>query len=104
LQVEILLVMEDYSILIAGVEFKVRQLIEVSRKQSTELQKMKHLIESLQNENDSLQKQLSEAISKNNTEAIAKAIENAKDSKKIKLMINDYIREIDKCIAYLNSP
>lgn len=95
--------MEDYSLLVSGLEFKVRQLIEMVNSQSAEILEMKELIGSLQIEKTKLNEQLGETIRQKQILEIAGAVDGAKDSGKLRLKINEYIREIDKCIAYFNS-
>lgn len=95
--------MDDYSLLVSGLEFKVRQLIEIKNSQSADIQEMKELIGSLQSENQKLKIQLEEIIRQKQLLELSGSIEEAKDSRKLKLKINEYLREIDKCLAYFNS-
>ena len=95
--------MEDYSLLVAGLEYKVRQFIEQKNIQSAELQEMKGLIVSLQEENQRLKEELKDIRSKKQMLELGQSVESAKDTKRLKLKINEYLRELEKCIAYLNS-
>ncbi len=95
--------MEDYSLLVSGLEYKVRQLIEMINSQSAEILEMKELIGSLQTDKQRLQEQLDEMTRQKQILEIAGVVENAKDPGKLRLKINEYIREIDKCIAYFNA-
>ncbi len=95
--------MEDYSLLVTGLEFKVRQLIEIKNSQSADIQEMKEQIETLQSENQRLKVQIEEITRQKQIIELSGSIESAKDSRKLKLKINEYLREIDKCIAYFNS-
>ncbi len=94
--------MEDYSLLVAGLEYKVRQLIEQKNTYFAELQKMKDKFTDLQTANAELKKQLQEITGQKQILELAAAVDGAKDPGKLKLKINEYIREIDRCIAYLN--
>jgi len=96
-------IMEDFSLLVAGLEYKVRQLIEKKNAQFAEIQEMKGLIVSLQDENRRIVEELREITAKKQMLELAGAVESAKDSKRLKLKINEYLRELDKCIAYLNN-
>jgi FtsZ-binding cell division protein ZapB len=93
--------MEDYSLLVAGLEYKVRQLIEMKNQLSVESQETREQFANLQSENKQLRKQLEEITRHKQMLDLSETIEGSKDVKKLKLMINEYIREIDKCIAYL---
>jgi len=95
--------MEDYSVLVAGLEYKVRQLIELKNSQSAELLEMKEQIGSLEKENIILKEQLEKVTEKKQLLELAGLVETSKDPGKLKWKINEFIREIDKCIAYFNS-
>jgi FtsZ-binding cell division protein ZapB len=95
--------MEDYSLLVSGLEYKVRQLIEMVNLQSAENLEMKELLDSLRVENVKLKEQLDDVTRQKQIMEIAGYVETAKDPGKLKLKINEYIREIDKCIAYFSS-
>lgn len=95
--------MEDYSLLVAGLEYKVRQLIDMKNQLSVEFQETREQLATLQSENQMLKHQLGEITKQKQILEISDTIEESKDARKLKLMINEYIREIDKCIAYLKS-
>lgn len=95
--------MEDYSLLVAGLEYKVRQLIEMKNQLSVEFQETREQFAQLRSENKQLRQQLEEITRHKQMLELSETIEGSKDGKKLKLMINEYIREIDKCIAYLKN-
>jgi len=84
--------------------------IEYTIKQGTLcLNEYKSKIEELQNENQSLKKEISELIDKLNVLqekykllTITKTVINKEDKKETKKKINDLVREIDICIELLN--
>jgi predicted RNase H-like nuclease (RuvC/YqgF family) len=96
-------IMEDFSLLVAGLDYKVRQLIEKKNSQFAQIQEMEGPIVSLQKENRRLVEELKEITAKKQMLELVGAVESAKDSKRLKLKINEYLRELDKCIAYVNS-
>lgn len=89
--------------LVAGLEYKVRQLIDMKNQISKEFQETREQFATLQSENQMLRHQLGEITKQKQMLEISNTIEESKDARKLKLMINEYIREIDKCIAYLKS-
>jgi chromosome segregation ATPase len=95
--------MEDYSVLVAGLEYKVRQLIELKNSQSAELLEMREQIGFFEKENKTLKEQLEKVTEKKQLLELAGLVEASKDPGKLKWKINELIREIDKCIAYFNS-
>lgn len=95
--------MEDYSVIVAGLEYKVRQLIERKNSLQAEMDEMKRQLDTLRQSNEQLNQQFQEVSKSKQLLEISTAVENTGDSRKVKLLINNYIREIDRCIAYLNS-
>jgi chromosome segregation ATPase len=95
--------MEDYSVLVAGLEYKVRQLIELKNSQSAEILEMREQIGFFEKENKTLKEQLEKVTEKKQLLELAGLVEASKDPGKLKWKINELIREIDKCIAYFNS-
>jgi len=95
--------MEDYSLLVAGLEYKVRQLIDMKNQLSIELQETREQLANFRSENKQLTQQLEEITKHKQMLELSETIEGSKDTKKLKLMINEYIREIDKCIAYFKN-
>lgn len=95
--------MEDFSLLVSGIEYKLRQLLGKKENLEVNLSEVTEKYESLLNENRELKKELEQAIKQIKILEISNSIHFSKDSKKMKLLINEYIREIDKCIAYLSN-
>lgn len=95
--------MKDVASLVSGIEFKIGKLIEQhhvqlaeNKKYVGEINELKQLI----NEQKILIRQLEEKIK---TLKIAKTLETKEGNVEAKLKINEFVREIDKCIGLLNT-
>lgn len=95
--------MEDFSVVVSGLEYKIRRLIDIKSKLQFEVQEMKEELEFLRKENIRLSDGLLHLTKEKKVMELSGSIENSKNSKQVKLMINEYLREIDRCIAYLNT-
>lgn len=95
--------MEDYSILLSGLEYKLRKVIDIKSKLQNEVDELKKELEFLCEENRILKDMNKRLKTDNNISEISVGIEKHKNSKQVKLMINEYLREIDRCIAFLNT-
>lgn len=95
--------MEDFSVVVSGLEYKIRRLIDIKSKLQFEVQEMKEELEFLREENHKLNDSLLQLTKENKVMELSESIDKSKNSKQVKLMINEYLREIDRCIAYLNS-
>ena len=94
--------MQDLSILVSGIEFKLRKIIEQNNqlkiantqllKQNNELNKL------IENQNKSI-KELEE---KYKVLKIAKSLESGANSFDQKIKSNEMLREVEKCIGLLN--
>jgi predicted RNase H-like nuclease (RuvC/YqgF family) len=94
--------MSDLSIIVTGLEYKVKKLLDLHKK----IDKENSI---LSKENYELKKKLEEKgekiiefEQKLKTIKITKAIEKGSGITDAKLKINEIVREIDKCIALLN--
>lgn len=94
--------MEDLVTLVSGIEFKTRALaarFEAISKENEELKKSnQQLLETLEEQKLNV-KQLQY---KNQIIKIAKAIEKEKGSTNAKFLINELLREVDRCVGLLN--
>ncbi len=94
--------MNDLITLVSGIEFRARELaarFETIKAENEELkEKNRKLLGELEENNFKL-KQLQY---KNQVIKIAKAIEREKGSTNAKLLINELLREVDRCIGLLN--
>ena len=94
--------MKDLELLVSGIEYKVRKLIEQTNALKEELNRVrleKEALEKVVRDKRSEVRTLEEKIKLIN---VAKTIESGKDSAQAKQKINDLVREIDKCIGLLN--
>lgn len=94
--------MKDKKVLIAGIEYKVRKLMD-------QCNKLKQNQAALLDENSELKKVIEEKniLIENLKEEIqkvklAKSLESKEGSAEAKMKINELVREIDRCIGLLN--
>ncbi|NCU32080.1 MAG: hypothetical protein EOM23_03920 [Candidatus Moranbacteria bacterium] len=94
--------MNDLITLVSGIEFRARELaarFETIKAENEELKEQnRRLLGELEEKNLNF-KQLQY---KNQVIKIAKAIEREKGSTNAKLLINELLREVDRCIGLLN--
>ncbi len=94
--------MADTSILVSGIEYKVRNLIDSNIR-------LKNELESLRSENTSLHQHIKELehnidslTKKINKSIVSNSLEGEKEIKEGRKLIGDLVREIDQCIALLS--
>ena len=94
--------MQDLSILVSGIEFKLRKLIEQNNQlkiDNTELlKKNDEFNKIIENQN----KKIKELEEKYKVLKIAKSLESTTNSFDQKIKINEMLREVEKCIGLLN--
>ena len=83
--------------------FKVDKLIKLYISSLEENKSLESKIQTLQSELESLQKEKQDLNNKLKTTKVAKAISEGDGSYEAKMRINQFVREIDKCIALLNN-
>ncbi len=95
--------MKELSILVSGIEYKVKKIINQNNQKETEKT-------NLINENNKLNKiieqqkqQIRELKEKFRNLEIAKSLEFNKGSVVAKNRINELVREIDRCIEFINN-
>jgi len=95
--------MKELSILVSGIEYKVKKLINQNNQKETEET-------NLINENNNLNKiieqqktQIGELKEKLRNLKIAKSLEFNNGSVNAKNRINELVREIDRCIEFINN-
>ena len=94
--------MKNTSTLIAGIEYKLRKLIDKNDALKKELrQNTQHLAE-LEQLTDNQHKKIIELENNINLIKIAKSLEPGKGTVEAKVKINELVREIDRCIGLLN--
>ena len=94
--------MDDISILVSGIVFKLKKLISDNNKLKSNVVDLNKTIDEqnkLIDENNKTIKELEEKIK---ILKITKTLTSSKDSFDVKIKINEALREIDKCIGLLN--
>lgn len=94
--------MEDASILISGIEYKIKVLAENNNSLFEENAKLKQQNSEL---NDKVQRQQNELSSLEEKAAIlkvSKTFGSDTDRQSAKIKINELVREIDECLNLLN--
>jgi hypothetical protein len=94
--------MKDTETLLSGIEYKIRKLINLQKKLREENDRLKQEKIELLNKLEIQSKKLKESEEKNKIIRISKNLETNKDTKEVKLKINEIVREIDKCVSLLN--
>jgi hypothetical protein len=94
--------MKDLETIISGLEFKIRNLINLHKNLKTEnenlLKEKNELLKNLNLQNEKIK----ELDNKYKILKISKTIESGQKGTDIKLKINEMVREIDKCVEILN--
>ena len=94
--------MQDLSILVSGIEFKLRKLIQQNNQLKIENDKLlktnEEFKKTIENQNNTI-KELEE---KYKVLKIAKSLESGANSFDQKIKINEMLREVEKCIGLLN--
>ncbi|MEI6853489.1 MAG: hypothetical protein WCL06_11625 [Bacteroidota bacterium] len=94
--------MEDLSVILQGLEYKMHQLIkrlEEVKNENIGLKAKLNVLQKSEEENILKIKYLEE---KNNIIKIANSVEGPENKTKAKLRINEVLREVDRCLALLN--
>jgi hypothetical protein len=94
--------MKDLITLVSGIEFKARELAVRYEVIKAENEKLKEQNRRLLGELEEKNLNFKQLQYKNQVIKIAKAIEREKGSTNAKLLINELLREVDRCIGLLN--
>jgi len=94
--------MKDVSALVTAIEYKLDLIMKQNKKLKKQMLELKTKNESLTAELQLKQKEKDELYKENQILLLNKGALRKQDSEKAKKNINDFIREIDKCIALLN--
>ena len=97
--------MESFSSSIAGLEKLVKQLMELHSQAIKQNATLKLNIEQLQIDKQESQNKIANLTDQLKTLKLAQALTGSgdQDSRQMKTKINEYIKEIDKCLALLNN-
>ena len=93
--------MEDLSLIVSGLEYKVKKLVDLQNKLKAENQSLKIEKRELSEIVEKHQSSINQLEEKYKISRLAKSVEKGKETTEIKLKINEMVREIDKCIALL---
>ncbi len=89
--------------IVDGLEVKIKKLISLYNKAKQEQEAVVNKNEKLKNKLAEMQEIINELEKKNKLIKMSKVVSSSKqDNKETKQKINEYVREIDKCIGLLN--
>ncbi len=94
--------MQDLSILVSGIEFKLKKLIEQNNQLKIENSHLLKKNDEFNNRIENKNKSIKELEEKYKVLKIAKTLENSSNSFDQKIKINEMLREVEKCIGLLN--
>jgi chromosome segregation ATPase len=94
--------MKNTSTLVAGIEYKLRKLVDRHESLKKELQQQKEKITGLEQLTDQQLKTINQLEENINILKIAKSLEPGKGTVEARTKINELVREIDRCIGLLN--
>ncbi len=94
--------MKDFITLVAGIEYKTRELIDRLQAAENKSVKLEERNKELIIEIEGLKTKIKQLEYNNQIIKTAKALEGNKGSTNAKLMINGLLREIDRTIGLLN--
>jgi predicted PilT family ATPase len=94
--------MPDVFTLVSGIEYKLLRLIERLRVIQTENEQHITTIQELRQINNEQLKRIQELEKKLTILTTVKTLENKEGKVEAKAKINEFLREIDKCIGLLN--
>ncbi len=94
--------MKDVSALVTAIEYKLDLIMKQNKELKKQMLELKTKNESLTAELQLKQEEKDELYKENQILLLNKGALRKQDSEKAKKNINDFIREIDKCIALLN--
>jgi hypothetical protein len=94
--------MQDLSVLISGIEFKLRKLLEQQHQLSKQNSKLSNENQNLKEIIENQYKTIKELEEKYKVLKIAKSLDEGASSFDQKIKINEMLREVEKCIGLLN--
>jgi chromosome segregation ATPase len=94
---------EDQSKLLAVIEVRVRDLMNVCNRQKQQIDELNHSLESKDQELQQAKQTINDLKAKCNSMLTARIISvNEKEVKSAKMQLSKLVREVDMCIALLN--
>jgi uncharacterized protein YoxC len=95
--------MDDVTTLVSGIDFKVRKLVDQTKRLRDDNEQYLNEINQLK-KNCEEQKQIIKGLEeKIRILKVARMAEGMQNNSDIKAMVNELVREIDKCIGLLNT-
>jgi hypothetical protein len=94
--------MDKVSIIVSGLEYKIKKIVDLQNETLTENKKLKQDIHETKHIIENQKVIINKLEEKIKVLKIAGTFEGREDSYQTKLKINELVREIDKCIALLN--
>jgi FtsZ-binding cell division protein ZapB len=94
--------MADTSILVSGIEYKIRKLIDSNIQLRSEIERLTEENKLLNEKIKELEDLRSHLTQKINKHIIANSLNGEKEIKEGRKLIGDLVREIDQCIALLS--
>ncbi len=94
--------MENAVTLVAGIDYKLRRLIEQNNRLKSENQRLTNEVNSLKGTIGDLEIDINELKQKLTVLKLAKSLNREESRTEVKLKINELVREIDHCIGLLN--
>ncbi|MBI9039149.1 MAG: hypothetical protein JEY97_13530 [Bacteroidales bacterium] len=95
--------MKELSILVTGIEYKIKKLINKNNQKEAEKTILKNENNNLNKIIDQQTKQIKELKEKFRNLKIAKSLNHNNGSVDAKNRINELVREIDRCIEFINN-
>lgn len=93
--------MENYALLVSGIEFKIRNLLDLKQQLLAKLEETREQLLKTEAENKVLKERIAALEYENNLLRLGQRIISSGQSKKMKRLLDDAISEVDKSIAYL---
>ena len=95
--------MADLSIIVSEIELKLRKLIDEKNQLVVEDKRLAEENKALDEENLALRRSAGELQDKINKSTIVNALDNEGELEEGRKLIQDLVREIDRCVSILNS-
>ena len=95
--------MADLSIIVSEIELKLRKLINEKNQLAVENKRLAEANKALDEENLALRRSAGELQDKINKSTIVNALDNEGELEEGRKLIQELVREIDRCVSILNS-
>ncbi|MBP7496576.1 MAG: hypothetical protein KA792_02815 [Bacteroidales bacterium] len=95
--------MKDINTILAGIEYKVRNLLNLQTELLNEKADLISINKQLSEKNQEQEKIINELKEQIKIVRITKKIQTSKQGTELKLKINEMMREIDRCLSLLNN-